>query len=93
MTSETKAGDLTDEQMEKLRDMISIKCAIEAMAEWLKDERAVNFVAMNVTSDTHGPLEIVVRRNDGKTPTQLLAERDKRIKELEAMLDETLSRE
>lgn len=43
----------------------------EAVAEFFNDAMGVNYVATSFWREDLGPMEIVVQRNDGKTPAQL----------------------
>lgn len=45
-----------------------------AFAEQFKEAGAVNFLEVNFTSDTLGPISVIMQRSQGKTPGSILSE-------------------
>jgi hypothetical protein len=64
----------------------------EFMVEWLKaaGDKAPNFIAIDATHPTEGPLSFTLQRcgPDSLTPAQMLARKEKRIADLEDALAE-----
>lgn len=79
----------------KLSATLEGKKATQAMVgmfgEMFEECGGVNFVSLRLIHSKHGPMEMVLRRELGKTPYDVAAERLRRIGDLEDALGEALT--